>query len=106
MEDLYWLRQVRQAQDRHVPEVGLLLISETSIGDEQRARIRQLTEAFTIIDGPESSALIDSFPGDDVDGQRFIVDPGGNIMMAYTTEADPNDIRRDLGRLLTWTQRD
>jgi hypothetical protein len=106
MEDLYWLRQARQAQDRHVPEVGLLLISQAPVGAEQRARIRELTDAYTIIDGPQTTALIEAFPGNDIDGQRYIVDPRGNIMMAYSKQADPNDIRRDLGRLLTWTQRD
>jgi hypothetical protein len=106
MEDLYWLRQTRLAQDRHVPEVGLLLISEVPIDPQQRERILSLTDAFTIIDGPGSAALIETFPGSESDGRRYIVDPLGNIMMGYSNDADPNDIRRDLGRLLTWTQRD
>jgi len=106
MEDLYWLRQVRQAQDRHVPEVGLVLVSEAQVNAQQRARIMELTDAFTIIDGPGATELIASFPGNESDGLRYIVDPLGNIMMVYREAADPNDIRRDLGRLLTWTQRD
>jgi len=106
MEDLYWLRQTRQSQDRHVPEVGLLLVSEAEINAEQRERIMALTEAYTIIDGPQARALIESFPASDSDGLRYIIDPLGNIMMRYSNDADPNDIRRDLGRLLTWTQRD
>jgi len=106
LEDLYWLRQTRQAQDRHVPEVGLLLVSETPVDAQQRDRIMALTEAYTIIDGPEAAGLIESFPDSDPEGLRYIVDPLGNIMMGYSDKADPNDIRRDLGRLLTWTQRD
>jgi len=106
MEDLYWLRQTRQAQDRHVPEVGLLLISKTRIDAEQRARITELTDAFRIIDGDQASGLVETFPDPESDGVRYIVDPLGNIMMRYENDADPNDIRRDLGRLLTWTQRD
>lgn len=106
MEDLYWLRQARQAQDRHVPEVGLLLVSQTPIDPQQRERIMALTEAYTIIDGPQAAELIASFPNSEPDGPRYIVDPLGNIMMSYSNAADPNDIRRDLGRLLTWTQRD
>lgn len=106
MEDLYWLRQARQAQDRHVPEVGLMLISEQPIDARQRDRIMELTAAYTIIDGPSAQSLIETFPGSDPDGRHYIVDPSGNIMMAYEKGADPNDLRRDLGRLLTWTQRD
>ncbi|MEN1728928.1 MAG: hypothetical protein AAGJ52_10870 [Pseudomonadota bacterium] len=106
LEGLYWLRQTRQAQDRHVPEVGLLLISEAPIAADQRARIMELSEAYQIIDGPAASALIEVFPEANSEGNRYIVDPLGNIMMRYENDADPNDIRRDLGRLLTWTQRD
>jgi hypothetical protein len=36
----------------------------------------------------------------------YLIDPLGNIMMAYTADTDPNDIRLDLKRLLTWSKLD
>jgi len=106
MEDLYWLRQTRQAQDRHVPEVGLLLISTVALDPTQRARIAELSNVFQIIDGQQAADLVQTFPTAESAPLRFIVDPLGNIMMRYAGDADPNDIRKDLSRLLTWTQRD
>ncbi|AKS41893.1 hypothetical protein [Wenzhouxiangella marina] len=106
MEDLYWLRQTRMAQDRHVPEVGLLLISAEPIDEVRRAEILALSEQFRIIDGAAGAELIEAFPGSESAPLRYIIDPMGNIMMRYPGEADPNGIRRDLHRLLTWTQRD
>ncbi len=106
LQDLYWLRQVRLAQDRHQPEVGLLLISTTPIDAPTRASISELAEDFAVIDGALAADLASHFPGSTEAPQRYIVDPMGNIMMGYTEQADPNGIRRDLGRLLTWTQRD
>jgi cytochrome oxidase Cu insertion factor (SCO1/SenC/PrrC family) len=39
-------------------------------------------------------------------GRVYLIDPLGNIMMAYESGADPNHIRQDLKRLLTWSKLD
>jgi cytochrome oxidase Cu insertion factor (SCO1/SenC/PrrC family) len=36
----------------------------------------------------------------------YLIDPLGNIMMYYAADADPNHIRQDLKRLLTWSKLD
>ena len=40
------------------------------------------------------------------DGQAFLIDPTGNIMMRYSAGFDPNDLKKDLKRLLKWQERD
>jgi hypothetical protein len=37
---------------------------------------------------------------DQLAGPLWFVDPRGNLMMQYKTDADPKDIRKDLGKLL------
>ncbi len=106
LEDLYWLRQVRRAQDRHQPDVGLMLISSVEIDDQTLNRIHDLAEDFKIIHGPESRQLLNHFPSTEDPANAYITDPLGNIILGYAGDADPNGIRRDLRRLLTWTQRD
>lgn len=104
LEDLYWLRQVRLSQDRHVPEIGLLLIHEPSLGDNMIGEIQALSEAFVIIDGPDATGLRADLPLGDSAHARYIIDPMGNIMMRYDPDQPPDGIRKDLGRLLTWTK--
>ena len=33
----------------------------------------------------------------------YLVDPLGNLMMAFPKHADPSKIKRDLSRLLKWS---
>ncbi len=106
LRDLYWLRQVRRAQDRHQPDIGLVLISKPEVNAEIRAQIAQLADDFVIIDGATAASLTQTFPGHENMPLHYIADPMTNIILRYPGEADPNGIRKDLRRLLTWTQRD
>lgn len=106
LEDLYWLRQVRRAQDRHQPDVGLLLISSVTVAPETLDRIHDLAEDFLVVDGTEAESLLAHFPATEDRSAAYITDPLANIILGYAADADPNGIRRDLRRLLTWTQRD
>ena len=40
------------------------------------------------------------------EGSTYLIDPLGNIMMSYAAGFDPNDLKRDLKRLLTWSKLD
>lgn len=105
LEDLYWLRQIRRAQNRHQPDIGLMLISLAEIDEDQVVRIRELADDFVIVSGSDAAALASVFPDVPDEGRSYILDPMANIIMRYAEDADPNHVRRDLRRLLTWTQR-
>ena len=104
METLYWLRQVRLAQDRHVPEVGLLFVSEPAVSDETIALVNELSAGYVIASGAEARSLSDWFPTATDSGAAYIMDPMANIIMSYDPGQPADDIRKDLGRLLTWTK--
>lgn len=106
LEDLYWLRQVRRAQDRHQPEVGLLMISAAELDRNTLDQIYRLAEDFTVVHGQAAEPLLHAFPELENYGTGYITDPMANIILGYPTDADPNGMRRDLRRLLTWTQRE
>jgi hypothetical protein len=36
----------------------------------------------------------------------FVLDPAGNVILAYAAGFDPNHVNRDLKRLLTWSAQD
>lgn len=104
MENLYWLRQVRLAQDRHVPEIGLLFVSEVALSEETIALVEDLSDRYVIASGSEAKGLSDWFPTP-TDGEAYyIMDPMANIIMSYGPDQPADDVRKDLGRLLTWTQ--
>jgi hypothetical protein len=50
-------------------------------------------------------AMADNFSSAST-GSRFLIDPMGNIMMLYAAGFDPNDLKKDLKRLLKWSQQD
>ncbi len=104
MDSLYWLRQIRLSQDRHVPDIGLLLIHEPPMPEELVEQVQALSDAFIIVDGANASAIGEQFPADGETTARYILDPMANIIMRYQPDQPPDEIRKDLGRLLTWTQ--
>lgn len=106
LENLYWLRQVRRAQDRHQPDVGLIHLSRQALNDQDLEAINALAEDFLVLSGETADVLTAQLPDGGVNAAYYIVDPLGNIILSYPEDSDHNGIRRDLRRLLTWTQRD
>jgi hypothetical protein len=49
---------------------------------------------------PEAAALLGTFPAEHQGQMIFIVDPLGNLMMRYDSQANPKGLRQDLQRLL------
>lgn len=53
-----------------------------------------------IIGDPQLTVEIRRIAGSYSNGQIFLVDPFGNMMMSYAPDVDMGDIRKDLGHLL------
>jgi len=106
LENLYWLRQVRLAQDRHQPDIGLIFVSGQEQSVEALQAIYELAPDFIVLHGDSANAFLTQLPESDRQGGFYIGDPLNNIILRYPMDADHNGIRRDLRRLVTWTQRD
>jgi hypothetical protein len=106
LQNLYWLRQVRLAQDRHQPDIGLLFISPQTQDEATLNEIQALADDFRVVDGQAARVLLAQLPDGARQGGFYIGDPLANIILRYPIDAEHNGIRRDLRRLLTWTQRD
>lgn len=106
VETLYWLRQVRRAQDRHQPEVGLVLVTTGSLSANSHEAIEALETDIRIISGDAGREFARLLPNRGQSPISYILDPRANIMMRYPSESDFNGMRRDLSRLLTWTRTD
>jgi cytochrome oxidase Cu insertion factor (SCO1/SenC/PrrC family) len=101
----YLLRQVRAGQNRHVPDIDLLMITGSPPDAGLSEQIRSLDPVFDVIGGPAVEPILASFPESE-GGGFYIVDPDGNIMERFGSDTDPTGIRKDLRRLLTWTVRE
>ena len=104
-ERAYLLRQVRAAQNRHIPDIDLLMLTGTAPDAALGEQIRALDPVFDVVGGPAAEPLRAVIPGAE-QGGFYIVDPDGNIMERFGLETDPTGIRKDLRRLLTWTVRE
>ena len=104
MEALYWMRQARLAQDRHQPEVALMLVTPGELEQDVVAEIHELADDYRVFTGQAGAALAPALPDAGLAAISYIVDPDGHIILRYPQGADFNDMRRDLSRLLTWTQ--
>jgi cytochrome oxidase Cu insertion factor (SCO1/SenC/PrrC family) len=92
---LYFMRQVRRAQGKHMDRVERLWL----VSDGAKPR----PELLAAIEGTRlASASPDGFPGNAAD-HIYLVDPIGNLMMRFPREPDPSKMIKDLQRLLKYS---
>ena len=107
------LRQIHLAAGRHQPRLRVALM----LGEEGREEAIEMLESiyanFILITDPSGKlqkavaaarATITGAPNEM--GDSYLIDPLGNIMMHYAADANPNHIKQDLKRLLTWSKLD
>lgn len=109
LADAEGLRQVHRAAGRNQSRIRLLLLGPGAI--EQSGTLRELYPAFLLASDPAGSVTATlqsvSVARDAVmAGSLYLIDPLGNIMMFYAAGFDPNDLKKDLKRLLTWSKLD
>jgi hypothetical protein len=103
------LRQVHQASGRDRSRIRVALLHEL----EEPAALREVYGAFYLLENP-GGELWDTLEtisrqrqaSSGGPGSNYLIDPLGNIMMFYPAGSDPNDLRMDLKRLLTWSKLD
>ena len=107
------LRQIHLAAGRHQPRIRLALVLEESRNEEVSESLVAIYEKFSLITDPSDSVLsvlqeiheqLENSPN--TGPGTYLIDPLGNIMMYYTADTDPNDIRLDLKLLLTGSKLD
>lgn len=107
------LRQVHRASGRNQSRLRLVLLLPESRPADLEQSLRSVYPAFLLAVDPSgefSSALnniaTDLSTGSERKGNTYLLDPLGNIMMFYEAGSDPNNLKKDLKRLLTWSKLD
>ena len=101
---LYDTRQIRTALDRDMGRVQRLLVSIPEGGDPQFLR-EQHPDLTTVRSGGEADALLARLQEGrtanfKTNARLYLIDPLGNLMMAYGAEVKPKGILEDIKRLL------
>lgn len=102
-ESLVTTRQVRLALDKDMTRVRRVYLYP---GDESPAAALAAEQPDLLLGrlaGEEGARLAGEFPSDGKPsgpGQWFLVDPLGNLMMAYPADVAPKGLLKDLERLL------
>lgn len=109
LEAVSGLRQVHLAAGRDRDRIRLALLHR----GEDPEGLRRIYDAFHLVENPDGTlwrilerVAEDARPPADAPGGTYLIDPLGNIMMFYAAGTDPNDLKKDLKSLLTWSKQD
>ena len=105
-QEISALRQIHRASGRHQPRIRIALLMQEPSSPESVNRIHETYSKFQLISDPSGkleTVLEQVVQGD---GGVYLIDPLGDIMMVYAAGADPNHLKQDLKRLLTWSKLD
>lgn len=108
---LYHMRQVIAAQGRESGRLrATMIVTDTRALDRLRDQLRNYPDTLALTatrDKLDRFAREFELPtGGALAGQHriYVVDPLGNLMMSYPADADPSGMRKDLVRLLRYSQ--
>jgi hypothetical protein len=107
-DQLYLTRQTRLAMNKDVERVQRLLVLDATPSPALRRRLDdQHPDLRWVVLGADAEALLNSFAGKGFDATGrsfFLVDPLGNLMMAYDLEVPAKGLMKDLQKLLKVSQ--
>ena len=107
--NLYHLRQIRLAMGEERQRIlRLLVLNDAEATDALRERIAPF-EGTVIVTGPAPARdrlleILNEGSGSGTTNRVFLIDPLGNLMMAYPPVPPANDVLKDLERVLEVVQ--
>jgi cytochrome oxidase Cu insertion factor (SCO1/SenC/PrrC family) len=102
LRHLYDTRQIRIALDRDMNRVQRVFIGDSDCCDGEALRAAH-PDLIDVVAGPAAApllALLPVKPGSMESGRVYLIDPLGNLMMFYDSDAKPKGMLEDLKRLL------
>lgn len=95
---LYAMRQVRRIQGKEMHRIERVWLV-TDGGEPDGALLSDYEGTWIVSGGVE--AILKALPAtDSAEDHIFIIDPLGNLMLRFPRDADPNRMKKDVGRLL------
>ncbi|MFW5969097.1 MAG: SCO family protein [Halofilum sp. (in: g-proteobacteria)] len=99
-ERLYETRQVRDALGEDRSRVRRLVVAGTGRSTPGLADAREEHPRLVVMQGEGRGEFGRQFPEERGTGTVFLVDPNGNLMMRFAPDLPPDDMLKDLEKLL------
>jgi len=115
IESVTTLRQIHRAAGRNGEHLAIVLLSQTPVDPVLRDRLATIYPEFEFIADSANTALgalttinsdIRLENGDANSIHTYVLDPMLNVILAYGADANPNDLHKDLKRLLKWSDQE
>lgn len=115
IDEVTSLRQIHRALGRHGEHLAIVLLGNTAIDAQVRVKLEAIYPEFGFLTDSTGSAIatletINSAMRAEqpqlIDARTYVLDPMLNVILAYTSDADPNDLHKDLKRLLKWSDQE
>ena len=97
---LYFMRQTQLSLGNLIPRTQRIWLATDRCCDLSADPEKDPPLIAVNARGDATSELLTQFPHDQRETTLFIVDPRGNLMMRYDSNADPKGLREDLKKLL------
>jgi hypothetical protein len=106
IQEVSALRQIHLASGRHQPRIRIALLIRESGSPKLQDTLHSIYSKFHFIGDPSGKLTVALEQAAAGKVGAYLIDPLGNIMMTYESGADPNHLKQDLKRLLTWSKLD
>ena len=109
------LRQIHKAAGRQQKHLAIVVVNKAGADPELQSRIESIYTGLDFISDTPSSTIAKlekinaglRSAGDDPGSiHTYVLDPMHNVILAYGDETNPNNINKDLKRLLKWSKQD
>ena len=109
------LRQIHRAAGRNSKHLAVVLLSQAEVNSQLRSKMESIYPDFRMVTDTTGMALaiLNTVNADVIAGTRgsnvihtYILDPMLNVILAYGVSTEPNDIHKDLKRLLKWSEQE
>ena len=97
---LYWMRQIRTAQGKDKERVDRLWLTSDSAPLETLMLREFEGTLFLRVSAEQLAAWLPVPAGGKPAEHLYLMDPHGNIMLRWPSDADANRVKKDLGKLL------
>lgn len=114
-DDIISMRQIHKAAGRQGQHLSIVILNAHEADYELQSSIELAYQELYFIAQPPAEALatlarinagLAAQKGWSNNIRTYVVDPMLNVILAYGVSANPNDIHKDLKRLLKWSDRE
>lgn len=106
LDEITALRQIHRASGRHQSRILIALLMQEPENREMRDMLDEIYSSFYLLEDASGKTAEVLDQAATADSAVYLIDPLGNIMMTYDSGSDPNHLKQDLKRLLTWSKLD